>query len=60
MTLKNLMWLFFNTVNNDESDNCRIAVDKESDGQNESKDEEVNVIESVWKCSSCIVPGAAD
>ena len=39
--------IFFNTMNDDESDNSRIAVDEESDGQNESENEEVDVVESV-------------
>ena len=54
------MIIFFNTMNNDEFDNCRIAEDEESDGQNEAKNEEVDVVESVRKCSSLVVPRAAN
>jgi len=47
-------------MNYDESDNGRIAEDEESDGQNEAKNEEVDVVESVRKCSSLVVPRAAN
>jgi len=47
-------------MNDDKSDDCWVAEDEESDGQNESENEEVDVVESIWKCSGRVVPGAAN